>query len=269
MSDCQIPANPDISGIGIRIGIYILSALLAVIPIPNQPNRRLDALRDTLFFTAGLSGFALLITAVIQTALHTLDLYHAIVVIHQLVFLGVTTVPSTNYQASTFGRVYEGVTTLATGMLMSSWAMYVWIKAPSFGASLFPSGDPRCNDTVKYVILFVNIRATVPWARWLSVAGASTSTIGFIIRNTLLRPTNAPPGYAEDHRSIVQFMVHATKISFVYNVIMLELTISRNNVAPGESTWSFGQIVPVVIGASAVIDVILFFLSNEEGDHGT
>ncbi|KAF8294152.1 hypothetical protein DL93DRAFT_857345 [Clavulina sp. PMI_390] len=242
MSECQILSNPDVSGIGIS---------------------RLNELRESLFFTAGLNGFALLLTAVIQTAYHTLDLYHAIVVIHQLTFLGVTTVPSSNYRASLFGIVYHITTTLATRILLASWSMYVWITAPTFGASLFASGDSHCNDSVKYVVFFVTIRATVPWARWLSVAGASTFSIGLFTRHIFYRPIKAGSEDVDLLRPSPMVIAFVTRFGFVYSIIMLELTIARNNVAAGETVWSFGQIIPVVISGSAAIDVILFFLGGE------
>jgi len=67
---CQIQANPDISGIGIRVGIYITSYLIAGVPRPEYPHYGIDHLRGVLLQAAGLNGFALLITAVVQTGMH-------------------------------------------------------------------------------------------------------------------------------------------------------------------------------------------------------
>jgi hypothetical protein len=67
---CQIQAKPDISGIGIRIGIYITSYLIAGVPNPDCSHYGIDKLRGVLLQAAGLNGFALLITAVVQTGAH-------------------------------------------------------------------------------------------------------------------------------------------------------------------------------------------------------
>lgn len=48
-----------------------------------------------------------------------------------------------------------------------------------------------------------------------------------------------------------------------YGTVMLELTIKRNNVAPGENVWSFGQIVAVVIAVGGINEVVHFFLGKE------
>jgi len=66
---CVIPPNPDISGIGIRIGIYITSYLIAFVPNLDHPHYGINKLRGALLQGAGLNGFALVITAVVQTGM--------------------------------------------------------------------------------------------------------------------------------------------------------------------------------------------------------
>lgn len=67
MAQCVIPANSDVSGIGMRIGIYITSFLVAAVPNFDEPHYGISKLRAVLLQAAGLNGFALAITAVIQT----------------------------------------------------------------------------------------------------------------------------------------------------------------------------------------------------------
>ncbi|KAF8294153.1 hypothetical protein DL93DRAFT_2034714, partial [Clavulina sp. PMI_390] len=252
-----IPPNPDVSGIGIRIGIYISTGLIALLANPDTSNARLNELWEGLIISAGINGFALLITAVIQTALHNLDLYHAIIVMHQLTFLGVTTASSGSYRARKLQLVYYLATTLAAGVLLAGWSMYVWIMARSFGASLFPSRDPQCNDSVKYVIMFVTARATVSWVRWLSVTLISITFLGSLLRVVMLTWVNVL-GDDEVTNNDYGFLSYVSRGAYVYNVIILELTIKRNNIALGETVWSFGQIVPVVIAATSAINVLFF-----------
>jgi hypothetical protein len=47
--------------------------------------------------------------------------------------------------------------------IMPPWLLYVWIKDSRFGA------QPECNHRVKYVFVFVTVRATVNWLRILMI----------------------------------------------------------------------------------------------------
>jgi hypothetical protein len=57
--------------------------------------------------------------------------------------------------------------------------------------------------------------------------------------------------------------VIARLLFVTYGIVMLELTIRRNNVAPGENVWSFGQIVAVVIAVGGMNEVLHFVLGKE------
>jgi hypothetical protein len=58
--------------------------LLAI--IPRTPNT--EELLNSLYANAGISGFGLLLTAIIQTAMNQLSLFHALFILHILFFLG-------------------------------------------------------------------------------------------------------------------------------------------------------------------------------------
>jgi len=59
--------------------------ITAVVPRRRSTKKLIDALNAN----AGLTGFGLLIAAVIQTFQYRLDLYHAIFVLHIVYFLGI------------------------------------------------------------------------------------------------------------------------------------------------------------------------------------
>jgi hypothetical protein len=48
-------------------------------------------------------------------------------------------------------------------VVFTVWLMYVWIKGSNFGS------QQACNHLVKYVLLFIDIRATVTWLRVLFI----------------------------------------------------------------------------------------------------
>ncbi len=58
--------------------------LLAI--IPRTPNT--EELLNSLYANAGLAGFGLLLTAIIQTGLKQLSLFEALFILHILFFLG-------------------------------------------------------------------------------------------------------------------------------------------------------------------------------------
>jgi hypothetical protein len=74
----------------IRVNLYATTLINAC--IPNLP--AFDPLRAVLRANAGVSGTALLITAIIQTSQHQLSLYHALFILHMLFFLGITITPA-------------------------------------------------------------------------------------------------------------------------------------------------------------------------------
>ncbi len=60
---CTITANPDVSGIGIRLSLYITSMIIACIPRIKETRE----LRKSLTQAAGLNGVALLVRTMFLT----------------------------------------------------------------------------------------------------------------------------------------------------------------------------------------------------------
>ena len=92
-------------------------------------------------------------------------------------------------------------------MVFTGWLLYVWIKGSDFGS------QQACNHLVKYVLLFIDIRATVTWLRALFImylvitAFALLFKFGVIVSNhmkqlradiyeklpDIIVPTESPP----------------------------------------------------------------------------
>ncbi|KAH9997869.1 hypothetical protein BJV77DRAFT_777258 [Russula vinacea] len=138
---CQtVSANTDVLGIGIRINFYSTMLLIAI--IPQTPNT--NELLNTLYITAGTSGFGLLLTAIIQTALHRLSLFHAIFIMHILFFLGTGVSPLGKCSAFScpcsspptyVGKYHWARSRIAMGVLLqyisvvsfTAWGLYLWV----------------------------------------------------------------------------------------------------------------------------------------------
>ena len=163
--------------------------MLLIAIIPQTPNT--NELLNTLYITAGTSGFGLLLTAIIQTALHRLSLFHAIFIMHILFFLGTGVSPLGKCSAFScpcsspptyVGKYHWARSRIAMGVLLqyisvvsfTAWGLYLWVHVKDFGS------QPECNDRIKYVFFFFTVRATVPWLRGLWIAGLVLSAVALM-----------------------------------------------------------------------------------------
>jgi hypothetical protein len=55
------------------------------------------------------------------------------------------------------------------------WLLYVWIKDSNFGS------QPSCNNLVKYVLFFVDVRATATWLRVLFLLYLVITAFGLLV----------------------------------------------------------------------------------------
>ncbi|KAJ9481597.1 hypothetical protein VN97_g11876 [Penicillium thymicola] len=162
---CVIEANPDVSGVGIRISIYALclggsitSYLLRVF----APGENKEEFSRGVSSALGLQGLALLCTAIYQTVRGDLTLFHAICVVHLLAILGMKIVSKGRYAGLGPWRLYffSAIQLLALAAFLAL-NVYVWVKAPQFGS------QPQCNKDTVYVVFGVSIKATSPVFRYI------------------------------------------------------------------------------------------------------
>ncbi|KAF8632036.1 hypothetical protein AX15_002081 [Amanita polypyramis BW_CC] len=271
MSTCNvIIANADVSGIGIRVNLYITMLLMALVPdVPGITT----PLLQVLVANAGISGVALLITAIVQTSQNQLSLYHAIFIIHMLYFTGIIVAPSGHYRggisALTIRALISFTITYGCFMLFAGYAFYVWATAPTFGNS------PECNDQIKYIFFFKSVRATVGWLRKLWMAGLG-ATLGllFIIplascmccclmARSSSHGEGGGGGYSTHSGLQEQSMKFGKPLAVIYGVVMLELYVKRNRhlIGDGEQQWTFGQIMALVQIISTANEILHFLMS--------
>ncbi|GIC84196.1 uncharacterized protein Aud_000010 [Aspergillus udagawae] len=171
MSGCQIDPNPDIIGIGIRISIYILSLASPLISFFLQSAELSGSIESSL----GVTGLALFLTTVIQSALGCIALFHALCVLHLLGLVGIAFRPKGHYPATvarttTFLVLYV---VAVSGSLI--YFIYVFANAPHFG------NKPECNQDTKYVLFGVDIQAINIVIRWIFVAMFAMLELGFVM----------------------------------------------------------------------------------------
>ncbi|PVF94082.1 hypothetical protein CPB86DRAFT_741167 [Serendipita vermifera] len=280
--ECLAP-NPDVSGIGIRIAFYINTILIASVPRHPPFTKLLEPLQTN----NGLNGLALLVTAVAQSASsssRSLSLYHAIIVLHMLTFLGIATSTAGDYKATTTRLRILAVTSWCAMIAYFYLVLRVWITVQTFGS------QPECNDWTIYVIFFANVRATVPWLHWLIVALACIALLQFLYATmrtiTSLEIFMRPKGENDADSSDSDSMKGPSLITrclpcstakrrtpgliarlgaSIYSVVMLELTIKRNPSSDEENVWSFGQIIALLITLMTVNEILHFILGEYLG----
>jgi len=281
MSNCTlIAANPDVSGIGIRVNLYTTMLVMALVPnIPGVTSPLLNVVAGN----AGISGVALLITAIVETAQQQLSLYHAIFILHILYFTGVMVAPGGNYNSSISTHSKRIIITLLTYgalLLFTGYAFYVWAKAPSFGSS------PECNNEIKYVFFFHSVRATAGWLRklWMAMLGITLGVfiivplIGYACCTAFGGATTVASHERHSRVPTTSVVVYAMITNLekilgtVYAISMLELYERRNShlIKAGEQAWTFGQILAIVQIFRILIEVIHCIMSwfprDESGD---
>jgi len=252
---CQgIISNPDLVGIGTRINFYTTVFLAAAIPRKEYTRELLDE----LYINAAFFALALLITVLVETIKGQLDLYHAIFVIHMLAcflsaqFYGLNRVLSAKTRIDFKLRVAYFVQLFYGIFIMPPWLLYVWIKDSRFGS------QPECNHLVKYVLVFVSVRATVNWLRIFFIVLYSVNLYHSL---TNLRPTYylLRKQFADSNEGSESGLTHRTLfarvpwplrvILAVYGITSAELIVHRNRslVQSGEDDWGFGQVVAILL----------------------
>ncbi|KAJ6779277.1 hypothetical protein DFH09DRAFT_1180077 [Mycena vulgaris] len=279
-------ANPDISGLGVRISFYVQTIALVLLA-----GRSLDEALNSVWTLLGTS-FGLTISALVTAVRDELPLYQAIIVT-DLVWLA-------NYaifmSLATYNRHPRGSHMVQYAAILQTYIsmsciFYLWSRAPELEAAF----DSHTGKTM-FVLLFVSTSATGT-GRIVAIVVTSLLFIGysvvatiFIYRRLTFRPSpehlklqprrvsNPPPpaspmsasGAPRDHAAgnrpppSLSIDPHLITLSFffgvpyVITVICTELQIDRNRLCSGNSFWGFGQIlamtvtiVPVVITVEA------------------
>ncbi|KAJ5576666.1 hypothetical protein N7535_003592 [Penicillium sp. DV-2018c] len=283
---CIIEANPDVSGVGIRISIYalclggsIVSYLLRVL----YPGKDQEEFSRGVSSALGMQGLALLCTAIYQTFRGDLTLFHAICVVHLLAILGMDLVSKGRYAGLGPLRLYffAGIQILALAAFLA-FNVYVWVKAPTFGS------QPKCNEDTVYVVFGVSIKATSPVFRYIILGTLGLIVASYAITFTCALPCLCglfmyrrrhpdagnraegrakgrvpwfvevnPPVYSDrvepPRRLHGQALLKYTlnKVAYcsfcIYLIVSLEQTISRNHLDPEERGWTFGQVIAIFL----------------------
>ncbi|KAI0280072.1 hypothetical protein BC826DRAFT_521994 [Russula brevipes] len=188
-----IPANPDISGIGIRASFYttvFIKSGIRILPaqlVSKGMTETIKKLQDGLNQSVGLTGLGFIFTAVIETIQNRLDLYHAILVSQLLLYIATMEYVPRVIEIFSQSEVQfrsEAIVHIAMAAVLAVWSTYVYLNSATFGST------PECNADVKFVTFyFGSVSATAPWMRTSTVIAVVVVTISVIIGIVLwIRP---------------------------------------------------------------------------------
>lgn len=148
--------------------------------------------------------------------------------------------------------------------------MYIWIRAPTLGSHLIGGGLYNCNHHVKYILLFIKVRATVPWLRWFIVAGLGSQAVTALailpVGLSAMADDNSSDSSSNSSSEISILSITGfifRPIVFIYGAATLELIVKHNDVQSGEQVWSFGQIVAITIAIGGIVGLVDFMLDDE------
>jgi len=242
--------------------------------IPRTPNT--EELLNSLYKNAGLAGFGLLLTAIIQTFHKQLSLFEALFTLHILFFLGTGVSPMGKYHW-TRGRIVMGVLVQFVSVItFTAWGLYVWADAKNYG------NNSQCNDHIKYVIFFFTVRATAPWLCGIWITGLVLSAVGLMLsfgwkamelfdtknvmeeeqaeetnpierREVAVTPGTQPHAETKTAEKAWYLDISFTLIfSAIYSMVMLELMVRRNTAKV--TTLTNGTVLKIGGPGVVVID---------------
>ncbi|KAH8995055.1 hypothetical protein EDB86DRAFT_1208308 [Lactarius hatsudake] len=138
-----INPNPDLAGIGTRINFYATILLISLIPENEITTELLDGLYENSVFY----GLALVLTAVIQTLQHQLDLYHAIFVMQIIFSLDFVYAYGMRRFFQSSRNPLRATLVIAVQMFSTAvftvWLLCVWAQNSHFGSQ--PGLQPPCQ----------------------------------------------------------------------------------------------------------------------------
>ncbi|KAK6080537.1 hypothetical protein SCUP234_05083 [Seiridium cupressi] len=270
-----IEANPDVTGTGIRVSIYVLCLAAGILKsiihhITSAENYAefCQALNSAL----QLQGLALLCTAIVQTIEQQLTLFHALCVLHLLSLLGFGLVAQRKYEGGGFYRwLVLAFLRVIIACAFVALTAYIWLTAPTFGS------QPECNAETIYVVFGVSINATNDVFRYVFLALMASMAVGWVFSMVFavffascccggarksakrLRDGNTDVAVLKNVWARVRMLVH-TGIN-IYMIVTLEQIVERNKIdKTDESAWTFGQILALFVLLGVVVEVINILL---------
>jgi len=257
-SQCMVPPNPDITGTGIRVSVYVLALAGLVFSAIFRSNELANSIRSSL----GMTGLGLFLTGVIATFKRSITLFHAICLFHLLCIVGISLSPKAHHSRGRISSHTFRTLQLLTICGFLAWDIHLFATAPTYGS------QPYCNGSVKYVIFGVNVPATSPIFRWILVAtfGALLIPAIFVVIGSFwcADVLVSELGGDDDVEITPWYRLIGHLMGRSYIIVMIELMIKRNKVSREENEWTFGQVLAMVMLVGPLIELVSLLLERVE-----
>ncbi|KAF8909687.1 hypothetical protein CPB84DRAFT_1842921 [Gymnopilus junonius] len=171
---------PTFAGPGVRVALY-LQSFLSVLLVRFSPDDAPGA-----YWSMTSTAFSLIISAIVTSATKGISLLDGIVVVYVLILpvlasaFGLSEIVTPQSKKNATRSVHSPLLIVANwtrSALTYSFALYVWIAAPTFG-----SGPPVCNAATRLIFFGASLPA-LGSGRWLSLAGWGVLTFFFVWRS--------------------------------------------------------------------------------------
>ncbi|KAH8820627.1 hypothetical protein F5884DRAFT_826984 [Xylogone sp. PMI_703] len=289
-ASCGFEGNPDLYGLGIRLGVYMQWASALVICNFN-PEGRSELANAYLAFITAVSLAVLIITARADPT------YAAeIMVLTYIIFGGVYTIMGVGMRKSMRARLpkvnkFQAVTlflVLAGAAIYCSW---FWLhglfkdfeETPCGTFGFLFSKVSLYNLSVTRFFAFVSISAALgySWGLWVILSPlveerlpSSWATVRSITQRLQLRLRKAAVSDAQrakatslqnetnqgrfsfEQRLLTVLLVGTNLFAFIYSALGIELTIYWNSIRSMYTIDTTGQLIPFVVGAVGLFGAI-------------
>ncbi|KAJ3540604.1 hypothetical protein NMY22_g4232 [Coprinellus aureogranulatus] len=155
-----IPVNTDISGLGVRISMY-LQAILTVIIVCVSPA---DA--SSAYWSMTVIALGLIVSIIVTAILQDISLMDAIVSTYLLILpvvassfgiIHLASQPASRRGPNAVRKAHSHLLILTSWLrsaLTYSFALFVWAKTPNFG-----SGPPECDQATRFTFFWASFPA--------------------------------------------------------------------------------------------------------------
>jgi len=281
-----IHPNPDIAGIGVRVSVYTQAALNLICALIFAKDGQISDYEGTVLTSTStnlfVTGFALLVNAFIQAKTTKFSVYHALIVLNLswinalsavlypiinavgMVMSLAHSLPPLSYSFTVFLLSIPYLTA------MGAFGIFMWSTIDTFG------DQSQCTPGIFFTIFSQNIPVTHPSLRKASIGLYSVTVPPFVNIAIVILVSAAicillslsfacitavlPVGDTDDEDFSRFLLTGAVVIAASLEILLItdtELMIWRSVgivVEAGESDWSFGQTLAMVLTVMPLFD---------------
>ncbi|CAE6426220.1 unnamed protein product [Rhizoctonia solani] len=276
--NCSVPLNPDISGVGVRVALYMQSLI----------GNFMGIFQPTLIFEIGilayLTGISLFVAALSQSKVGSMSLLDAVILddvsITPLILFAEQSLilwvfkDSEDTDEHTLRRCLTRIASMILGLayflIWCVWNSTVYPYPSNFGPKVTDTG---CSPNENVIVWTFGITRRIASKEYERLFRISTSVAMFFVAlmtgakerlnqesssaddrqpislMSILARIKAAVAPSQRRDQVIVLLRVAFTLLFVLQILLIwlnEKTITANNIQTDNSTWSFGQITALL-----------------------